>query len=403
MAEICTLPSGLRVVVKQQSGITNCGVVTGAGTRDEKEGEYGLAHFVEHTIFKGTLHRQSRHIASRMESIGGELNAYTTKEETVIYTTAPAGYLDRAAELLADLVTNPSFPTAELEREKEVVIDEINSYLDSPSDAIFDEYEDLMYAGSPLGHNILGTPQSVRGLTSADCHRFVNRNYTPSRMVVYCVSELPVRKAMGILEKRFESLQRPGQEIHRTVPVINAPFDRVHEAGCNQAHTLTGVRIFGRNDPRRFALFLLNNYLGGPGMNSVLNRELRDKRGLVYTVESIVAMMGDCGAFMVYWGCDKRNTGKCRALVSRELERLASVRLSDRQFEAARRQYLGQMQVAASYRESMAMGMGKSLLHYGVVHTVADTAARIRELTAEDLRRTAAMILDKPLSTLTLC
>lgn len=201
--EITRLPNGLRCVFRSQPGVTYCGVAVGAGTRDEAPDEAGLAHFVEHTIFKGTRKRQSHHISSRMECVGGELNAYTTKEETMIYTVAPPGYLERALDLLADLVRGCTFPATELEKEKDVVIDEINSYLDTPSEAIFDEYEDLMYAGSGLGHNILGTPQSVKALDSAACRRFVERYYTPTEMVLYCVGETPRTKALRLVEKYF--------------------------------------------------------------------------------------------------------------------------------------------------------------------------------------------------------
>ena len=201
------LDNGLRCVYSSKPGISYAGIAVGAGSRDETPEEFGLAHFVEHTIFKGTIKRRSHHISSRMESIGGELNAYTTKEETLVYTTAPSGYLDRALDLLSDLVANCNFPAPELEKEKEVVIDEINSYLDTPSEAIFDEYEDLMFAGSSPGHNILGTPQSVKALTGADCRRFVEKHYTPGNMVLYCVSDMPLKHISRLIGRYFSTLR----------------------------------------------------------------------------------------------------------------------------------------------------------------------------------------------------
>lgn len=404
--EIMRLPGGLRCVFRARPGITYCGLAVGAGTRDEGDGEYGLAHFVEHTIFKGTDKRHSRHISSRMESVGGELNAYTTKEETLVYTVAPPGYLERALELLADLVTNCNFPAAELEREKEVVIDEINSYLDTPSEAIFDEFEDLMYAGSGLGHNILGTPQSVRGLSSTDCRRFVERHYTPADMVLYCVSDMPAAKAFRLMERHFSPLCRPAQAVRpgrMTPPPMPEAFELVRDMGLHQSHTLMGSRVFGRQDERRYALFLLNNHLGGPSMNSVLNRELRDKRGYVYTVDSLTGLLSDCGLFEVYFGCDREHIEPCKRIIRRELHKLAETPMKPRVFDAAVRQYLGQLQVSSSYADSQAMNLGKSLLYYDKVLGIATTKEALEALTPEAVMETARIICGNGLSALTLC
>ncbi len=397
-----TLENGLRCVVRRRPGITYCGVAVGAGTRDEEPGKFGLAHFVEHTIFKGTTHRRSHNISSRMESVGGELNAYTTKEETLVYTTAPQGYAARAVELLGDLVTNCNFPAAELEKEKEVVIDEINSYLDNPAEAIFDEFEDLLYAGSGAGHNILGTPQSVSALTGADCRAFVERHYTPRNMVVYCVSEEAPAAILRLLRRHFGGLQRPNAGNTR-VPVPAAPrFDETRDLGLHQCHTLMGARLFGRHDQRRYALFLLNNYLGGPAMNSLFNRELRDKRGYVYTVDSMVGLLSDCGAFQVYFGCDREHVRPCKRLVTRELQKLADTPMKPRIFDAAVRQYLGQLQVAASYAENMAMNLGKSLLYYDKILDTTTTSEALRSLTPADVSEVARIITESGLSSLTL-
>lgn len=395
--------NGLRCVIKRGQGVSYCGIAVGAGTRDEAEGEYGLAHFVEHTLFKGTRSRKSWHISSRMESVGGELNAYTTKEETLIYTVAPSGYTERALELLSDLVCNSVFPAGELEKEKEVVIDEINSYLDTPSEAIFDEFEDLLYAGSGPGHNILGTPESVRGLTGEDCRRFVEGHYTPGRMVVYCVSDEEPERVKRMLTKYFSGLRRTDRPYGRVCPGVYRPFDEVRDKARHQSHTLIGTRIFGRNDPRRYALFLLNNYVGGPSMNSLLNRELRDKRGYVYTVDSLVGLLSDCGSFEVYFGCDREHVKACRRIVRHTLEQLAEHTLSPRAFEAARRQYLGQLQVSASYAESQAMNLGKTMLYYNRLLDIHTTSQALRQLQSEDVREVAGMIMDNGLSTLTLC
>lgn len=403
--EIVTLSNGLRCVFRSKPGVTYCGVAVGAGTRNEVPGQEGLAHFVEHTIFKGTEKRRSSHISSRMESIGGELNAYTTKEETMVYTVAPPGYLERALELLADLVANCTFPAAEIEREKEVVIDEINSYLDTPSEAIFDEYEDLMYAGSGLGHNILGTPQSVKALSGADCRRFVESHYTPANMVLYCVSDVPARKAFKLMEKHFAPIHRASAPLSAApaTPPLPAPFDLTRDLGLHQSHTLMGARVFGRRDERRYALFLLNNYLGGPAMNSVLNRELRDKRGYVYTVDSMVGLLSDCGLFEVYFGCDREHIKPCKRIIRSELMKLAETPMKPRVFDAAVRQYIGQLQVSASYAESQAMNLGKSLLYYGKVLDIATTRKALTALTPRSVSDIAALICANGLSSLTLC
>lgn len=404
-SEIYRLSNGMRVVCSERPGVTYCGVAVNAGTRDENGvSEFGLAHFVEHTIFKGTAKRKSHHISSRLESVGGELNAYTTKEETVVYTTAPSGYTERAIELLADLIINCNFPAAELVKEKEVVIDEINSYLDNPAESIFDEFEDLIYADSPVGHNILGTPQSVKGLDGYACRSFVERNYTPGQMVLYCVGETPASKMHKLAEKYFGALNRPEKErANRLImPIEHPQFDEIRDFQLHQCHTLMGTRLFGRQDPRRHALLFLNNYLGGPAMNSVLNREMRDKRGYVYTVESMVAMLSDCGLFEVYFGCDYEHVKSCKRVVRNELEKLAETPMKPRVFDSAKRQYSGQLEVAASYTESQAMSLGKSVLYFNRVHDIEATRQRLNDMSAAEVQDIAALICDKGLSSLTM-
>lgn len=400
---ISTLPNGLRVVCRRSPGaVSYIGVAIAAGSRDETADKQGLAHFVEHTIFKGTDRRRSWHISNRMESVGGELNAYTSKEETLIYTNAPAGYAARALELLADIIACSRFPAAELEKEREVVIEEINSYLDSPGDAVFDEYEELIYAGSPLAHNILGSPESVRSLATSDCRGFLDRNYTPSNMVVYALDPSDPEKILCLAEKYFGALHFPTPQRQRSVPPVNAPFDEVHDRDGHQAHTITGIRTFGRNDPRRFALFLLNNHLGGPCMNSLLNQELRERRGLVYTVDSSVALLSDAGTMMIYFGCDPEQTRRCRRIIGETISRLADKTLPERTFTRIKEQYCGQLLVSTDHKESMAMSLGKSLLYYNAVHDPALTASHVRAVTPEQFREMAEMLAGHQLSTLTL-
>jgi len=400
---IATLCNGLRVVAARAAGdVSYIGVVVGAGSRDEDSDREGLAHFVEHTIFKGTKRRKSWHISCRMEQIGGELNAYTTKEETMIYTNAPAGYASRALELISDLIKNASFPISEIEKEKEVIIEEIHSYQDSPSDAVYDEFEELVYASSPLAHNILGSTESVKRLSGEDARTFIDRHYTPRNMVVYCCDPGDPEKNIRLVEKYFGDLSFDTDRKPRVAASPAPLFDEHREGDNHQANTIVGARLFGRDDPARFPLFLLNNYLGGPCMNSRLNLELREKRGLVYTVESNVSLMSDTGLLLIYFATDPKSVNKCRSLILRELERLAQSPLPPKTFSRIREQYCGQMIVGSDQRESRAMALAKSLLYYGEIHDIHSTAQRIREITPEEFRMMAERILSAGLSRLTL-
>ncbi len=398
-----TLPNGVRMVCWHTEGLVSyIGAVVNAGSRDEGEDVYGLAHFVEHTIFKGTDKRRSWQISSRMETVGGELNAYTSKEETMVYTNAPAGFEERAIELLADLITSSRFPKEEIEREKEVVIEEIHSYMDSPSDSVYDEFEELAYAGSGLAHNILGSAESVRRLGSDNCRGFLDKFYTPGEMVVYCCIPASPDKMYKLVNKYFGGLHFANVSRNRVAPPPMQSFDLRRERGNHQANTIVGTRVFGRLDSRRFALFLLNNYLGGPCLNSKLNRELREKRGYVYAVDSNVSLMTDAGLILIYFGCDPSNVEKCREIIFRELDELAQTRLSESKFEKIKRQYCGQLLVSSDHRESRAMGLAKSLLYYGQIHDISTTAANISAVTAEELRDVAQLIMSSPKGILTL-
>lgn len=382
--------------------VSYIGVAVGSGSRDENPLHPGLAHFVEHTIFKGTWKRKSAAISARMEAIGGELNACTSKEDTIIYTSAPAGYSERAIELLGDLIANSLFPTHEIEMERDVVTEEIKSYLDSPSDNVYDEYEERVFAGNALAHNILGTPESVRTLTGPDCRQFLDLNYTPVNMTVYISGPDDPARLFRLVEKHFGLLHFPDRRPARISPAPVATFDETIDHDGFQAHTVYGARTMGRHDDRRYALYLLNNHLGGPNMSSRLNQELREKRGLVYSVDSFVSMYSDVGLLSVYMGSDKKNVGRCVRLVRRELDRLAQDTMSARTLEKIKTQYCGQLLVSTDNRENMAISMGKSLLHFGEVRDASYTAERIREVTAEQLREVAEMLAPQHCNRLTL-
>lgn len=392
------LGNGLRVVAARAlTNVTYIGVAVNAGSRDDYAGAPGLAHFVEHTIFKGTPSRKSKAVSTRMESVGGELNAYTTKEETLIYTNAPHGYASRALELLADLTANAGFPEKEIDLERGVILEEIFSYRDNPADNVFDEFEEQIYHGSEMAHNILGYDDSITGITPDLARRFLEEHYIPSEMALYIVDNCDPEKSIRLAEKYFGMMPERKSILRRSAPAVpDAPGRHIVEGDNHQANTITGVRVPGYRDRDRHALFLLNNILGGPAMNSRLNLELRERRGLVYTVESNVALASDCGTFAVYYGCDPANTERCRRLIRSEMERLAERNLSDRAFRSAVNQYCGQLTVSGDQNENLAMTLGKSLLYYNEIHDIDYTVAKIRSLTPDDLRTVAERLAESP-------
>lgn len=396
------LDNGLRVVTADAAGpVSYIGLAVNAGSRDDPHDAPGLAHFLEHTIFKGTTHRKAWHISNRMETVGGELNAYTTKELTMVYTVAPAGHTGRALELLADLVKNSIFPTPDIERERDIIIEEIHSYADSPSESVFDEFDELLYAGSDMAHNILGTPESVRNLTGEMARSFLERHYVPAQMSLYCVDANPAR-ALRLIERHFGNLCFKSHDSLREVPAVRPVFEVVRDRNNSQANTILGCRVPGRNNPLRHALMLFNNILGGPAINSRLCQQIRERRGWVYTIESNIVNFSDCGTFYVYFGSDPSTVTRCCRIVREQINRLAQAPLSPAAFAKVRDQYCGQLNVLADNRESEAMALGRSLLLYGQVNTLDDTVDAIRNLSAENLLETAQFIASQTLSRLTI-
>ena len=398
-----TLPNGLRVVhIKHHTAVGWAGLAIDAGSRDEDDNSHGLAHFVEHTIFKGTTHRRAWHINSRMERVGGELNAYTTKETTMLYSVFPGPYLARALELLADLACHSVFPQHELQRELDVVLEEAASYRDTPAEAVFDDFEDLLFAGSQLGHNILGNENHLRGLNGHHCHDYVERLYTPQRMVLFCVDNSAPARVMRMAERYFGPLQRPAGAPVRQLPPVTAPRRLTTQLGLHQAHTVVGARVAGMFSDERFALSLLSNILAGPGMNSLLNVELRERRGLVYTVESSLTLYTDCGSLLIYLGCDHDTTARALRIIGNTVDRIAAGAIGERALEAHKRQYCGQLLVASDSSEALAMGAGRSVLYYGQVSSLSSTIERIRAVTPAQLREAAASLVLPRCSVLTL-
>ena len=397
-----TLPNGLRLVhVNTANQVAWCGLAVNAGSRDENEGHYGLAHFVEHTIFKGTTHRRAWHILNRMERVGGELNAYTTKEGTMLYSVFPHQHLSRAVDLLADLVQWSVFPQSELDRERDVVLEEAASYRDTPSDAVYDDFEDLLFAGSELGHNILGRKEDLENLSREDCMRYLKKLYVPANMAFFSVGPDSPDRVFRLAEKAFGPMSHEMEPRRRTVPPHVEPFRRTINIGTHQAHTIVGARVPDMNHPLRYALMLLNNILGGPGMNSLLNVELRERRGYVYTVESTLTMLSDCGWMEIYLGCDHDDVRSSLRVIERITSRLSQELMPERRLDAYKRQYCGQLVVAADSTEYLAMSAGRGLLYRGRVATIDDTITRIQEVTPEQIARAAEFLRGDALSSLT--
>ena len=397
-----TLPNGLRLVhIRTTNQVAWCGLAINAGSRDERVGHYGLAHFVEHTIFKGTKHRRAWHILNRMERVGGELNAYTTKEGTMIYSVFPQLHLPRAIDLLADLVQWSVFPQEELDRERDVVLEEAASYRDTPSDAVYDDFEDLLFAGSELGHNILGKKEDLERLTREDCMTYLKTLYVPTNMAFFSVGPERPERVFRLAEKCFGEMSHSQAPRHRCTPRDAEPFKKVIQIGTHQAHTIVGACVPERNHPLRYALMLLNNILGGPGMNSLLNVELRERRGYVYTVESTLSMLSDCGWLEIYLGCDPDDVRSSLRVIERITERLGQDLMTERRLEAHKKQYCGQIVVAADSTEFIAMRAGRGLLYHGNVASIDETIAHIMEVTPEQIAQAASFLKADRLSSLT--
>ena len=392
-----TLENGLRVIhLPSDSQVVYCGIAVKAGTRHEQPGEEGLAHFCEHLSFKGTERRSAVQIINAIEGLGGELNAFTNKEDTVFYCAIQAKHLQKAVDVLCDIVFHSTYPQHEVEKEREVVCDEIESYEDTPAELIFDEIENILFQGHPLGHNILGTSEQVRQYTSDDAHRFTARYYRPANSIFFASGNVDIKRLTAFLNKTVNS-----QVSINTPLLLGGVGGRLFEGrlfggglitrhrGTHQAHVIMGAQAFAADDQRRWSLYLLNNILGGPGLNSRLNLSLRERNGLVYTVESSMVCYGDTGCWCVYFGCDPHDEKRCRQLVRRELNKLMERPLSEAQLRMAKQQLQGQLAIASDSREQFALDFAKNFLHQGKERDLSDIMRHIDSLTAEDLKKTA--------------
>lgn len=437
-----TLDNGLRIIhLPSDSKVVYCGYQINAGTRNEEPGEEGLAHFCEHVTFKGTERRKAWHILNCLESVGGDLNAYTNKEGTVYYSAILKEHIARAVDLLTDIVFHSVYPQAEIDKEVEVICDEIESYNDSPAELIYDEFENIIFKGSPLGHNILGTAEQVRSFKTEDALRFTRKLYRPDNAIFFAYGDIDFKKLVKLIrkaladddsgkvaenaansvgklaeeklpqisqitqisgdensittEKSVSSVKSVGPENYPSVGKEIAGQTIVMQKNTHQAHVMIGTRAYGVNDSRRMPLYLLNNMLGGPGMNAKLNLALREHNGLVYTVESTMVAYGDTGIWSIYFGCDEHDVKRCLRLVRKELDKFMQKPLSEAQLKAAKKQIKGQVGVACDNRENFALDFGKSFLHYGWEKNVDRLYEQVDEITAEQIQAVAQELFDK--------
>ena len=433
-----TLDNGLRIIhLPSDSKVVYCGYQINAGTRDEEPGEEGLAHFCEHVTFKGTERRKAWHILNCLESVGGDLNAYTNKEGTVYYSAILKEHIARAVDLLSDIVFHSVYPQAEIDKEVEVICDEIESYNDSPAELIYDEFENILFKDSSLGHNILGTAEQVRSFTTEDALRFTRKLYRPDNAIFFAYGDIDFKKLVKLVgraladddsgklaeedchtdfaddadfsggtgfagdensittEKSVSSVKSVGPKNYPSVGEKIAGQTIVMQKNTHQAHVMIGTRAYDVNDDRRMPLYLLNNILGGPGMNAKLNLALREHNGLVYTVESTMVAYGDTGTWSIYFGCDEHDIKRCLRLVRKELDRMMEKPLSDSQLKAAKKQIKGQIGVACDNRENFALDFGKSFLHYGWEKNVDCLYEQVEAITSQQIQDVARELFDK--------
>ena len=448
-----TLDNGLRIIhLPSDSKVVYCGYQINAGTRNEEPGEEGLAHFCEHVTFKGTERRKAWHILNCLESVGGDLNAYTNKEGTVYYSAILKEHIARAVDLLSDIVFHSVYPQAEIDKEVEVICDEIESYNDSPAELIYDEFENILFKGSPLGHNILGTAEQVRAFKTEDALRFTQKLYRPDNAIFFAYGDIDFKKLVKLIGKaltddssgklaekgchadfaddadfsgetgdtgfvgaRDSEITQMSQAPQMTqisrgamdsqgaidsmgsMDPMGSPAGQtiVMQKNTHQAHVMIGTWAYDVNDDRRMPLYLLNNMLGGPGMNAKLNLALREHNGLVYTVESTMVSYGDTGTWSIYFGCDEHDVKRCLRLVRKELDKFMQKPLSDAQLKAAKKQIKGQIGVACDNRENFALDFGKSFLHYGWEKNVDRLYEQVDEITAAQIQAVAQELFDK--------
>jgi len=389
------LPNGIRCIHQfDNSSVAYCGIILNTGSRDEEDTEQGLAHFIEHIVFKGTAKRRAYQILNYLENVGGEINAYTTKEETCIYSIVLTEFYERAFDLMSDLLFNSIFPEKEIEKEKQIIIDEIYSYLDSPAELIFDDFEELIYSNQALGRNILGTPESVAQITVNDIKQFIQTNYNTDQMVVCSVGNVTFDKFKRLAEKYFSKVVENKRIKIRQPYTTYIPQSKRVVKETYQTHCVLGNVAYSYEDNRRVGLRLLNNILGGPGMNSRLNMALREKHGYSYNVESSYTPYTDTGELAIYFSGDKDKLDKSIALVNKEIKLLSTQKLGSMQLHRAKKQLIGQIAISSENKENLMMSLGRSFLIFDRIDTLEEVYQRIEVVTASELIEIANDVLD---------
>lgn len=400
---IFTLKNGIRVVHQPMDReVGHCGLLIGAGSRDEEENEHGLAHFLEHSLFKGTKSRKTFHILSRLDAVGGELNAFTAKEETWIHASFLKEHFERSIELIADIAFNSIFPEKEISKEREVIIDEINSYKDSPGEMIFEDFDALLFKNHPLGRSILGTEQTIKKLGTKDLIRFRKRVFSTENLVFSSVGKIEISKLSALLEKYLGGYKLSSQSSSRKGFKGYKPFHKTEKKDIHQVHYVMGSLAFSYPHKLRPALTLLNNMLGGPAMNNRLSLNIREKHGIAYHIDSTYAPFSDSGVFSIYLGTDKQNLDKSKVLIDRELKAFYNSKLSTRQLHDAKKQIIGQIALAQDSAGAMMFNLGKSLILFDRIDTLEDVFKKVEEITASDILEAANLVLTpKRMSSLT--
>ena len=390
------LANNLRLIFyPTKSEVGYCGMFINTGSRDELENEHGLAHFIEHTIFKGTEKRSLYQILSRIDDVGGEINAFTTKEDTGVYSTFLKRDLERAVDLVADIIFNSLFPQAELKKEMDVVIDEINSYKDSPAELIFDDFEDMVFQNHPMGRNILGVPKQIRKFSKRNIQEFMARNYNTDQMVFCVLGKYSEQKVVALFEKYFSHIPANIRQWERSTLSPYLPQNSVLNKKTFQSHCVIGNRAYNCQDYRRLPLFLLNNLLGGSASNTRLNWALREDSGIAYTVESNYSPYSDSGVFNIYFGTDKSNLEKSLEIIHSELGKLRNNTLTATELHRIKHQLIGQTTISFENKESLLFSVGKSYMLYGKVDSLEEVYKRIEGITASQLQDIANEIFDE--------
>lgn len=382
------------VHIEQDSPVAHFGLLVNTGSRDETENEHGMAHFIEHVIFKGTKKRRAYHILSRLDDVGGDLNAYTTKEETAFYASFLAGHYERTIELIGDIVFNSVFPEGELEKEREVIIDEINSYKDSPSELIFDDFEELIYADHPIGRNILGTPETINSFGKKEINKFLKNNYHTDQMVLCSVGKIKFDKLISLAERYFGDVPENTRSNKRKPFKSYRAVESIKNMDTHQIHCILGNVAYNARNKKRLSLVLLNNLLGGQGLNSRLNLSLREKYGYAYNVESTFTPYFDTGVLSIYFGTEKDKFDKSLKLVHKELNKLCTQKLGTLQLKKAKDQMIGQIAISTDNKENLLFTLGKSFLLFNKFEDLAEVNKRIYDISASQLLEVANETLD---------